>query len=48
MGKKKEAIDQLRQALAIRPNLVEWSKEDVDLEPLRSEAAYTALYENEG
>lgn len=47
LGNKKEAIDKLREALAARPNLVEWSKQDPDLEPLHDEPAYQALYENE-
>ena len=47
LGNKKEAIEELRKALAARPNLVDWSKQDPDLEPLHNEPDYQALYENE-
>ena len=46
LGKKEEAITELGEALALNPNLGEWSKEDPDLEPIRGEAAYQALYEH--
>ena len=45
-GNKHQAIEELSQALVLRPNLLEWSKQDPDLEPLRGEAAYQALYED--
>jgi len=46
LGKKEEAITELGEALALTPNLVEWSKQDPDLDSIRGEAAYQALYEH--
>jgi tetratricopeptide (TPR) repeat protein len=43
-GQPDGAIDELRQALALRPDLAEWSKEDTDLASLRDRADYQALY----
>jgi tetratricopeptide (TPR) repeat protein len=43
-GQPDEAIAELRQALALRPNLAEFSKEDTDLASLRDRADYQALY----
>ncbi|MBN1149585.1 MAG: ClbS/DfsB family four-helix bundle protein [Anaerolineales bacterium] len=40
-----QALRLLKQALALNPALVEWSKEDSDLKSLRGEPAYQALYE---
>jgi hypothetical protein len=45
LGDKEGAINELREALAMVPSLVEWSKQDHDLDPLRDEAAFQALYE---
>ncbi len=45
LGKKKQAIEALRLALTANPDLIPWSKEDADLEPLRGEAEYHALYD---
>lgn len=39
------ALDALRRALQLNPGLVDWSKEDSDLEALRELPAYQALYE---
>ncbi len=43
-GEKAKAIAELGEALRLRPQLREWSLEDADLESLRSEAGYKALY----
>ena len=39
------ALAELRAALQLRPNLIEWSKQDTDLASLRGEPAYQALYQ---
>lgn len=44
-GNTDRAISQLGQALKLNPGLVEWSKQDSDLESLRDEPAFQALYE---
>lgn len=44
LGQKEEAIEELREALRLNPDLTEWSKEDPDLEPIRGEPGYQALY----
>ena len=45
-GHKDQAIELLGKALPLNPGLVEWSKEDSDLDSLREEPAYKALYNN--
>lgn len=45
LGQKDDAIAELSKALSIRPNLVEWSQQDPDLDPIRNEPEYIALYE---
>ena len=44
LGQKDAAIEELRQALALNPELVEWSKEDPDLDPIREEPACQQIY----
>ncbi len=44
MGKKDAAIAELSQALTLTPQLIEWSQQDADLESLREDPAYQALY----
>jgi hypothetical protein len=44
VGETKCAIDGLRKALRLNPELIEWSKEDPDLACLREEASYQELY----
>ena len=44
LGRKDQAIEELRLALTANPDLIPWSKEDADLAPLRGEADYRALY----
>ena len=46
-GHSGQALRLLKQALALDPELTEWSKEDPDLESLRIEPAYQALYETD-
>jgi tetratricopeptide (TPR) repeat protein len=43
-GQTELALAELREALQLRPDLIEWSKQDSDLESLRAEPAYQALY----
>ena len=45
MGNKEKAIRLLGEALEMNPALKEWSQQDSDLEPLREEAGFLALYE---
>jgi hypothetical protein len=45
LGDKETAINELREALKLNPGLKEWSRQDSDLEPIRAEAGYKALYE---
>jgi tetratricopeptide (TPR) repeat protein len=40
-----KAIAELRAALQLRPDLLEWSKQDTDLASLRDDPAFQALYE---
>jgi hypothetical protein len=43
-GQTQQAIEKLREGLRLAPNLIEWSKQDSDLNSLRDEPAYQALY----
>ncbi|MDX1417483.1 MAG: ClbS/DfsB family four-helix bundle protein [Candidatus Promineifilaceae bacterium] len=45
LGKKEAAIKELGEAFKMTPALIEWSKQDPDLEPLREEEAFQALYQ---
>jgi hypothetical protein len=45
LGDKETAINELQEALKLNPGLTEWSRQDPDFEPIRSEAGYKALYE---
>jgi hypothetical protein len=44
-GQKEKALEELCDALRLNPGLVEWSRQDADLEPLHGEPAYKALYQ---
>ena len=44
-GQVDQALAELRAALQLRPDLVEWSKQDTDLIPLHDQPAYQALYQ---
>lgn len=39
-----QGIDELRQALALRPDLIDWARGDHDLDQLRGEPAFEALF----
>jgi len=43
-GETEAAIEELREALELSPELTEWSKEDSDLASIREEPDYKALY----
>ncbi len=43
-GDTDRALDRLGSALSMRPDLVEWSKQDSDLESLRSDDRLAAMY----
>ena len=45
LDEKALAIDRLREALTLNPGLLDWSKEDPDLEAIRGEPACQAIYE---
>jgi hypothetical protein len=45
IGEKEKAIERLKQALDLNPELTEWSKEDPDLASIREEPECLALYE---
>ncbi len=44
LGEKEGAIKELGEALTLMPGLVEWSKQDKDLDPLRDEPAFQVLF----
>ena len=44
-GQTGKALLELREALQLRPDLLEWSKQDTDLAALRDDPAYQALYQ---
>jgi hypothetical protein len=44
-GQADRALALLPEALRLRPDLIEWSKEDTDLVSLHSLPGYQALYE---
>jgi hypothetical protein len=43
-GDKNRAIALLREGLALNPGLTEWSKQDPDLDPIRADPEYQAIY----
>jgi tetratricopeptide (TPR) repeat protein len=43
-GQTELAVSELQAALSLRPDLIEWSKQDSDLVALHGEPAYQALY----
>jgi len=45
LGAKAEAIRELQESLVLNPGLTDWSKEDPDLDAIRGEPDYQALYE---
>jgi tetratricopeptide (TPR) repeat protein len=46
LGAKVEAIRELREALALNPGLADSSREDPDLDAIRGEAEYQAIYKH--
>jgi len=46
IGENKKAIANLKPAFLARPDLIEWSKKDSDLDPLRKEAGFKKLFDN--
>jgi len=44
IGNKEKAINNLKTAFIIRPDLIEWAKNDSDLEPLRKDLDFKALF----
>jgi tetratricopeptide (TPR) repeat protein len=46
-GRPERAIPLVRESLALRPDLVEWSKTDTDLDALRALPEFQALYAGE-
>ena len=47
-GEKEQALKRLRQAFELRPDLIEWSKQDSDLDSLRDDPGYVALLDSSG
>lgn len=45
-GEIDKAIARLDEALHLYPEIIEWSKQDTDLDPLRDEAAYLQLMQS--
>jgi tetratricopeptide (TPR) repeat protein len=43
-GEKEKALADLQEGLRLQPQLLEWSRQDPDLAPLRADPAYQALY----
>ena len=44
IGEKEKAITNLKTAFVARPDLIEWSKNDNDLDALREDTDFTALF----
>jgi len=44
LGDAAKAIHELRESLVLNPALVDWSKQDPDLDAIRSEPGYQAIY----
>jgi hypothetical protein len=43
-GRREIALTNLKTALSLYPELIEWSKKDSDLDSLREESEFKALY----
>ena len=43
-GQRDRALTELRESLRLNPKLIEWSKQDTDLDSLRDDPAYQELY----
>jgi hypothetical protein len=46
LGAKAEAIRELQESLVLNPGLIDWSKEDPDLDAIRGEPEYQAIYQS--
>jgi hypothetical protein len=46
LGAKAKAIRELQESLVLNPGLIDWSKEDPDLDAIWGEPEYQAIYEN--
>jgi len=46
LGRKDDAINELREALQLDPELRDWSKQDPDLDPIRGEPDYQSIYKS--
>jgi hypothetical protein len=46
LGAKAEAIRELQESLVLNPGLIDWSKEDPDLDAIRGEPEYQAIYKH--
>jgi tetratricopeptide (TPR) repeat protein len=46
LGAKAEAIRELQESLALNPGLIDWAKEDPDLDAIRGEPEYQAIYKH--
>jgi hypothetical protein len=44
-GHSTDAIAMVKEAVKLAPNLVEWSKQDTDLDSLREDPAFKAIYQ---
>jgi tetratricopeptide (TPR) repeat protein len=44
IGEREKAIAGLREAIELEPSLIEWSKQDTDLDSIREDPAYKAIY----
>jgi hypothetical protein len=46
LGVKTEAIRELQESLVLNPRLIDWAKEDPDLDAIRDEPEYQAIYKH--
>jgi len=46
LGAKAEAIRELQESLVLNPGLIDWAKEDPDLDAIRGEPEYQAIYKH--
>jgi tetratricopeptide (TPR) repeat protein len=44
-GQKEKAISGLKESLHLNPELIDWSKQDPDFDPIRKEPEYLAIYD---
>ena len=46
LGAKTDAIRELQESLVLNPGLIDWAKEDPDLDAIRDEPEYQAMYKH--